>query len=176
MNTIDTVTVKKELPIFSVVLPELDIAEVIEDYKKLYPEDYNKQLPNAPVRSSWRSNMWAMDYPKLQSFVSIVTKVCETIGRDYFHMRSDTKFECNNLWMMKYKKGDFAKPHNHFPNDLSCVYYAKVDKDCAPIIFENDIEIKPKKNLLIIFPSLLLHEVPLTNGQRTAISMNFRAN
>ena len=176
LNTIDTVTVKKELPIFTVKLPELDVSHVIEEYRNLYPEDYNKELPNAPVRSSWRSNMWAMDYPKLKSFVSIVTKCCQTVGRDYFHMREDTKFECNNLWMMCYNKGDYAKPHNHFPNDLSCVYYAKVDKDSAPIIFEGDVEIKPVNNLLIIFPSLLLHEVPLTNGQRTAISLNFRAN
>ena len=134
LNTIDTVTVKKELPIFTVNLPELNVSKVIEEYKNLYPEDYNKQLPNAPVRSSWRSNMWAMDYPKLKSFVSIVIKCCETVGRDYFHMRDDTKFECNNLWMMCYNKGDYAKPHNHFPNDLSCVYYASVDKDCSPII------------------------------------------
>ena len=91
-------------------------------------------------------------------------------------MRDDTKFECNNLWMMCYNKGDYAKPHNHFPNDLSCVYYASVDKDCSPIIFEGDVEIKPVNNLLIIFPSLLTHEVPTTNGQRTAISMNLRAN
>ena len=176
LNTIDTVTVKKELPIFTVKLPELNVSKVIEEYKNLYPENYNKQLPNAPVRSSWRSNMWAMDYPKLKSFVAIVIKCCETVGRDYFHMRDDTKFECNNLWMMCYNKGDYAKPHNHFPNDLSCVYYANVDKDCSPIIFEGDIEIKPVNNLLIIFPSLLTHEVPLTNGQRTAISMNLRAN
>ena len=176
LNTIDTVTVKKELPIFTVKLPELDVSHVIEEYKNLYPENYNKELPNAPVRSSWRSNMWAMDYPKLKSFVSIVTKCCETVGPDYFHMREDTNFECNNLWMMGYIIGDYAKPHNHFPNDLSCVYYAKVDKDSAPIIFEGDVEIKPVNNLLIIFPSLLLHEVPLTNGQRTAISLNFRAN
>ena len=52
--------------------------------------------------------MWAMDYPKLKSFVSIVIKCCETVGRDYFHMRDDTKFECNNLWMMCYNKGDYA--------------------------------------------------------------------
>ena len=76
LNTIDTVTVKKELPIFTVKLPELDVSHVIEEYKNLYPENYNKELPNAPVRSSWRSNMWAMDYPKLKSFVSIVTKCC----------------------------------------------------------------------------------------------------
>ena len=80
LNTIDTVTVKKELPIFTVNLPELNVSKVIEEYKNLYPEDYNKQLPNAPVRSSWRSNMWAMDYPKLKSFVSIVHPGVSSFG------------------------------------------------------------------------------------------------
>ena len=46
LNTIDTVTVKKELPIFTVRLPELNVSKVIEEYKNLYPENYNKQLPN----------------------------------------------------------------------------------------------------------------------------------
>ena len=49
LNTIDTVTVKKELPIFTVKLPELDVSHVIEEYRNLYPVDYNKELPNAPV-------------------------------------------------------------------------------------------------------------------------------
>ena len=44
LNTIDTVTVKKELPIFTVRLPELNVSKVIEEYKNLYPENYNKQL------------------------------------------------------------------------------------------------------------------------------------
>tara|TARA_B100001250_G_scaffold220972_1_gene189555 strand:+ start:1216 stop:1752 length:537 start_codon:yes stop_codon:yes gene_type:complete len=176
LNTIDTLTVKKDLPIFTVELPFKDIKDIIVEYRNKFPENYNEKLPNAPVRSSWRSNMWAMDYDPLKYFVSVVEKVCNTVGCQYFHMREDTVFNCTNLWMMQYEGGDYAKEHDHFPNDLSCVYYAEVDDDSSSIIFEDDLEIKPRNNLLIVFPSLLKHMVPSTHGQRTVISMNFRAN
>ncbi len=57
---------------------------------------------------------------------------------------------------------------------MSCVYYVDVEEGCAPIIFEDVTEVKPEKNMLIFFPSLLKHKVPVTDGKRTVISMNFR--
>ena len=74
---------------------------------------------------------------------------------------------------MQYEGGDYAQSHDHFPNSFSCVYYIDVEEDCSPIIFEGELEINPKPGMVVIFPSVLMHEVPKTDKKRMVISMNF---
>jgi hypothetical protein len=50
--------------------------------------------------------------------------------------------------------------------------YLEVDESSAPIIFGGKLAIKPKPNMLVIFPGILMHEVPATEGRRIVIAMN----
>lgn len=73
---------------------------------------------------------------------------------------------------MIYEGSDYTKRHNHFPSDLSCVIYLEVDENSAPIIFSGRVAVQPKKNLMLMFPGILEHEVPQTTDRRVIVAMN----
>ena len=73
---------------------------------------------------------------------------------------------------MEYEKGNYAVRHNHWPANLSGVYYIDVEENAAPIIFENNFPIEPKNGMLLLFPSIVNHEVPPSKGKRIVASIN----
>ena len=73
---------------------------------------------------------------------------------------------------MEYEKGNHAVKHNHWPATLSGVYYIDVEENSSPIIFENNFVIKPKNGMLLLFPSIVNHEVPPSKGKRIVASIN----
>ena len=74
---------------------------------------------------------------------------------------------------MMYEDGESTQRHSHLPFDYSSCYYVDVEPDSAPIIFEKDLlTIQPENGMLLIWPSILEHEVPPTKGKRMGISMN----
>ena len=84
----------------------------------------------------------------------------------------------DNCWAIMYKKGDHAEWHNHGTrNCYSTVYYADVGDD-TPIVFEDtwgdNLEIKPTKGMLLVFPSMASHMVPQLSSDRERLA--FAAN
>ena len=73
---------------------------------------------------------------------------------------------------MLYEDGDHTVKHNHFPSTFAAVVYLEIEKDAAPIVFEEELTVVPTSGSLIVFPALLEHYVPKTSGRRMAISMN----
>ena len=73
---------------------------------------------------------------------------------------------------MEYEEGNHAVRHNHWPATLSGVYYIDVEENSSPIIFENNFSIKPKNGMLLLFPSIVNHEVPPSKGKRIVASIN----
>ena len=70
--------------------------------------------------------------------------------------------ELKNFWTAIYKKEDFCIAHSHTPFHVSFVYYLKCDEFSSPIEFTHlNYSIKPKNNLLLVFPSLAMHSVPV---------------
>ena len=57
---------------------------------------------------------------------------------------------------------------------ISGCYYAYVEDNASPIIFDGQESIYPKNNSLILFSSLIEHEVPPTDGERIIMSFNIR--
>ena len=74
---------------------------------------------------------------------------------------------------MKYKKGEYALKHNHYPANWSFVYYIDVVSDQSPILFEDVNVVYPKNGELIMFNGMIDHDVPPTTNERIAVSMNF---
>ena len=75
---------------------------------------------------------------------------------------------------MIYETSDRTIPHMHYPSDLSAVVYLEAAEDCAPILFGDGFAIKPKPGLLVVFPGILLHEVPENHAKRVVVAMNLQ--
>ena len=170
---IDTRYVEKKTPIFTTLI---DGHDEMNQYVKYHILEMKKQHPEGVDESNvkaWRSDWFTHKKDiRFQPFVDVCLQACHFLCKDFF--QSDANLLCSNMWVMEYEGGDHTKRHDHFPDVMSCVYYVDVEEGCAPIVFEGDLEVTPKKNLLVFFPSILQHEVPVTDSKRTVISMNFR--
>ena len=106
------------------------------------------------------------------------------------------KLKLDNLWCNINHKNSYNLSHVHPGVHFSGVYYLETPKNCGKLIFTNpntfvrmhsELEeasehpnfkphfcIEPVENLLLIFPSYLLHEVDMnsSNKKRTSISFN----
>ena len=102
------------------------------------------------------------------------------------------KLEITGMWANKLYEGETHPPHTHSNNFLSGVYYLKASNKTSPIQF---FDPRPQANVLrprntptwenssmiqfdsvvgtgYIFPSWLLHWVPITSEERISISWN----
>ena len=84
--------------------------------------------------------------------------------------------EVEEFWVAHYRKGNFTVNHDH-GNLLdefliSGCYYAYVDDNASPIIFDGQKSVYPKSDSLILFSPYTKHEVPPTDGERIVMSFN----
>ena len=88
----------------------------------------------------------------------------------------DVRWKVVNVWGASYKKGDWTKNHAHRPCTFSFCYYPKADiRDSSPLCFPElkaekkghlGYRVKPRTGQLVIFPSHLVHGVPLQKENR----------
>jgi hypothetical protein len=133
----------------------------------------NGESLNSNVRANYVTSYLA--HTKNEKFTPLVELVLQT-ANDIIYQKDDFEIEmcCMNAWGMEYLEGDYALPHNHFPYipGYSAICYIDVEDGCAPIIFENNTMIKPKSNMFLMFPALVLHHVPKTKSKRILMSYN----
>lgn len=81
----------------------------------------------------------------------------------------------SNAWGSIYKEGEFAIPHHHEPFHYSFVFYLKTNLTSSPLNFiDSNLNIQPKDNLLVLFPSYVMHQVqPNIDPERVMIAGNF---
>ena len=138
-----------------------NLKNIFSDFRKKYPEsDTNNVI-------GWHSHFDT--HIKEPKFNILIDKIVD-VSMDFI------KIKCNlyplNFWVMEYGKGNYAKRHNHWPATLSGVYYIDVEENSSPIIFENNFVIKPRNGMLLLFPSIVNHEVPPSQGKRIVASIN----
>ena len=167
LSSFEVTNVTKQVPVFTTTIEYEGLADLIKDHRKQYPEGYRSNV--RAWRSDWFTNK---KDTRFQPFVDVCLQACHFLCKEHF--QADANLICSNMWVMEYEGGDHTKRHDHFPDVMSCVYYVDVEEGCAPIVFEGDVEVTPKKNLLVFYTSILQHEVPVTDTKRTVISMNFR--
>ena len=80
--------------------------------------------------------------------------------------------QVTDCWGAIYEESDYTIAHSHFPSDFSGVVYLEAEENCAPIVFANKLVVQPKPRMLVMFPGLLLHSVPKTQGRRVVLVMN----
>ena len=157
---------------------------IIENYRKENTEQMKfykatKDKINVINDEYTNVNAWCSSYQThektnlFKEYENILNNHCENF---YNNFVQNIKLKLADFWIVKYKKGDFAVKHNHgigTTNIISGCYYIDIEKNASPILFENQGPIYPKKDMLILFPSLLDHEVPKTTGKRLLVSFNF---
>ena len=131
----------------------------------------NGESLDSNVRASYVTSYLA--HTKNEKFTPLIDKVVTT-ATEIAHEKDDFDLElyCMNAWGIEYLEGDYSIPHRHMPVGYSVICYIDVEDECAPIIFENNTMIKPKSNMLLMFPGNLLHHVPRTKGKRILMSYN----
>ena len=139
------------------------LKNIISDFRKKYPESDNSNV------KAWHSHFDT--HVKEPKFNILIDRVMDA-SKDFINIK------CNlyllNFWVMEYEKGNHAVKHNHWPATLSGVYYIDVEENSSPIIFENNFVIKPKNGMLLLFPSIVNHEVPPSKGKRIVASFNLQ--
>ena len=166
----DIIGVNKVLPIFTTIPKDHwaineRLLPLIEQYRQEHSESYETN-----VKCNWRSDWYVQTDERFNEFNEWILEACSFVCQ--YHLNTQVTFSIANEWLMVYEKGDYATPHEHFPYCFSIIYYVDCDENAAPVIFEDEVEIKPEIGKLVIFPSELKHEVKQTEGRRVVVSMN----
>ena len=173
---IRTVEVAAETPVFicdlSLIKPQLDLARMaIEELRVSHPDTTQSNVQSVYM-IPWHSHLINNKFkPLTDSAVTIAQEVSRT------HLSANQPalnmgLVVTDCWGAIYEKSDYTKRHNHFPAEFSCVIYLEVHENSAPIIFSGKLHVQPKPNMMVLFPGILQHEVPATDGRRVVVAMN----
>lgn len=169
--TIEFKTVSKDLPVFSTNISTFKDALSLAANAIFEEKQRNPQRMESNVKAYYVSDYAShLNNPNFQPLIDIVVSFCEEISKTYF--KCDLKFKCFNCWGMLYNEGDHTVKHNHYPSTFAAVVYLDFEKDAAPIIIEDQLTIVPTSGSLVVFPAMLDHVVPKSNGKRMVVAMN----
>jgi hypothetical protein len=121
---------------------------------------YKEHYPISNKRSNILS--WNSDYDthKKTTDFDILIKIIENKVKLIEDTRNGFVNKVLDSWVAIYNKTEYAQWHNHSDTHAkwAAVYYAKAEENCSAIVFKN-LEIVPKTNMLLIFPSRMNHMV-----------------
>lgn len=173
---LNKVAVPLHLPIFccdlNVFENELLLArQAVEELQISHPESISSNV-KAKYTSSYKSHILNN---KLVPLTELVIKIAKRVSKETLSCDLDAinvDLFTADCWCAIYEQSDETIPHNHFPADFSAVIYLEASQESAPIIFANSILVKPVSGSLVLFPGILNHHVPPTEGRRVVIAMN----
>lgn len=158
-------------------------SKIVDNYKLL-----NKQLSKSieklketEVCSVSNVKAWHTDYylhTRTREFDSLIDTCFDFLSEinmkeHGIRKANHVKYDCLNVWVATYKKGDYTIKHNHYPFVWSFIYYVDVDPDQSPIVFEDNKIVYPKPGQLLMFDATLDHDVPPVTNPRTLVALNF---
>ena len=168
-STLSNEKIKKQL-----VKIVYDLEENVESNKKTNQGGYQKDLNCKDL------------------FLNLISK---EINKYEKLLNFNKKLKLDNLWCNINYKNSYNVSHVHPEVHFSGVYYLETPKNCGKLIFTNPntfvrmhpemkqasehpnfkshFYIQPVENLLLIFPSYLLHEVEMNNSNEKRISISF---
>ena len=148
-----------------------NIKNLIIDYEKKNPVGMNSNV-----------KAWASDYETHQrtdifsNYLNAIVQYSQHLYNNLFS--KNESLELGEFWIAHYRKGNFTVKHDHgtLLDEflISGCYYAYVEDNASPIIFNGQKLIYPKNDSLILFSSQTEHEVPPTDGERIIMSFNIR--
>ena len=145
------------------------IKNLILDYEKKNPVGMNSNV-----------KAWASDYETHQktdifsNYLNAIVQYSQGLYNKLFS--KNESLELRDFWVAHYRKGNFTVKHDHgtLLDEflISGCYYAYVEENASPIIFDGQKSIYPKNDSLVLFSSQTDHEVPPTDGERIIMSFN----
>ena len=145
------------------------IKDLIIDYEKKNPVGMKSNV------KAWASHYLTHLHTDIFSYyMNLIVRCSQNLYNSTFSTREI--FELGEFWVAHYRKGDFTVKHTHGnlleEFIISGCYYAYVEDNASPIIFNGKIPVYPKSDSLILFSSQTEHEVPPTDGERIIMSFN----
>lgn len=186
-------------PLFAIPLLEA-IIEVPEGSKEFIK---NVEYKRFPVDNGFGTpNKFLLDLPELKELRMKIMQTCQHYIYQILQVDPSADFQITNSWAVKHIKGDESGAHGHANSILSGVLYIQTDDLSGDILFVKDksyynlftptVEVpftehnsfnaqgwavRPRNNLLILFPSTLQHSVypSRSEQERYAVAFNLFA-
>ena len=178
LPTSNLLTVQAQIPVIWMSLhehlDELILARQAIDEVRLTHPDSTPSNVRAVYMSPWKSHLLN---PKFVPLCHLITRIGLQVSEEHFKANLNAlnlNLQVTDCWGVIYETSDLTVPHHHYPSDLSAVIYLEAEENCAPIIFGDGVAVTPKPNLLVMFPGILMHEVPENQAKRTVIAMNLQ--
>jgi len=150
-----------------------------------------KQPQRNNLGNTTSTNFYILNQKELTSLRNELENKLQAYFEQVYSPKYDVSLRITQSWVNYTKKGQFHHKHRHPNSFISGVYYIETTDDDR-IYFHNDrtpmIEIVPnswnnwnsktwwieaKKGSLVLFPSLLEHNVEVVNTDETRISLSF---
>jgi hypothetical protein len=150
----------------------IDLAMLgVEELKVSHPESVHSNV-KSKYMSPWNSHVVNNKLMPLCEHIENLTNQMSLLAYGADIKNLNVEFRVTDCWYARYEPNDYTVKHKHYPADWSGVLYTNVDETSAAIIFDDKYKIQPTKNMLLIFPGYLNHEVPPTEGVRDVIAFN----
>ena len=164
-----------DIPVFvadlSPLQAHLQLARMaIDELRETHPLSPTSNV-KATYMSPWRSHLLTDKFaPLIQVVLQVSKEASKLLSADLDALNMEMIIsEC---WGIIYEQASYTIPHNHFPSDFSCSIYLESHENSAPIVFAGKYPLQIKPNMLVMFPGILTHEVPATEGRRVVVAMN----
>ena len=145
------------------------IKDLIIDYEKKNPVGMKS---NVKAWSSVYETHLLTDI--FSNYLNLILQYSQNLYNNLFSTKDI--LEVGEFWVAHYRKGDYTVKHDHgnLLNEflISGCYYAHIEDNASPIIFDGQKSIYPKNDSLVLFSSQTDHEVPPTDGERIIMSFN----
>ncbi len=127
---------------------------------------YRNEFPASATSSvkSWHSSLI------LHHITDVFNPCIEVFERKVNELLSDKyyRYSVDNFWAAVYEKNSHTIRHNHAHFPYVFVYFVDADDNSSPLIIE-DIEIKPKPSMMVIFSGAANHYVPKCDSDSSRI-------
>lgn len=144
--------------------------------KKIIDKQGDRQNHKTNVKAQMTE--WAMyNEPGFKDLANIAIQIAQDISYNKYQQKN-MSFMVSNLWGMKYKSGEGAVAHDHWPALWSFAYYLNAPKDapglCFPEMGEQGGVRKIEPGLFVMFEGHVRHSVVPTKfkGSRYVVSGN----
>ena len=136
------------------------------------------------VKNGWQSPYYYRDTSdKFEIFSELIDAVENKLNAIDILKSHTSKFRVYEFWFIVSGKNTSHRWHSHVGipdhfSDFSGVYYPVTTNNSKPLEFKNDnqiLSIPVKKNKLLLFPSVLMHQVSecADDDLRVSVAFNF---
>jgi hypothetical protein len=145
-----------------------------ERLKSIVLECESLKLSNNPLNTRFEDSILPQD--------PLVDEIVDKIKQSVFEI-SNLEINLDNMWTHIHDKNMSTQFHNHYPSDISAVYYLSSPEGSGALILKSELNkyspkqtsIKPKPGMFVIFPGFIDHGVTrnISSEKRISLSFNF---